>query len=262
MRKLVLSFCVLFSLTSLAQNSTKGKVVDSENNKPLVGATVIVTNSYNGTYTDGEGKFRLSKIQDNKANLVVSYIGYKTDTITVDLFKVDEIVIYLEQLSYQTDEVIVSGTRVSAGVPSTQTTVDKEEIAKNNLGQDLPYLIQQTPSVVTTSDAGTGIGYTGIRIRGSDASRINVTINGVPLNDPESHGVFWVNMPDFSSSLNSVQVQRGIGTSTNGAGAFGATINLETNTVSPKAYGEISNSIGFLENGSNGESMEYNSRKQ
>src|SRR5678810_680937 len=113
-----------------------------------------------------------------------------------------------------------------------------------NLGQDLPFILNQTPSVVVNSDAGNGVGYTGIRIRGSDASRINVTLNGIPYNDAESQGTFFVDLPDISSSLNSIQVQRGVGTSSNGAGAFGATINLSTNEVNTNAYGEINNSYG------------------
>jgi iron complex outermembrane receptor protein len=112
------------------------------------------------------------------------------------------------------------------------------------LGQDLPYLLSFTPSVVSTSDAGAGIGYTGFRVRGSDPTRINVTINGIPLNDSESHGVFWVNMPDFASSIENIQIQRGVGTSTNGAAAFGASINLQTIGLNTKAYAITNNSIG------------------
>lgn len=142
------------------------------------------------------------------------------------------------------EEVTVFSTRASEKTPMTHQTVSKKELTKRNLGQDLPILLNFTPSIVTTSDAGAGIGYTGMRIRGSDASRINVTINGIPLNDPESHGVFWVNMPDFSSSLNSVQIQRGVGTSSNGPGAFGATVNLQTNNVSIAPFFESNNSMG------------------
>lgn len=142
------------------------------------------------------------------------------------------------------EEVTVLSTRASEKTPMTHQTVAKEELEKRNLGQDLPILLNFTPSIVTTSDAGAGVGYTGMRIRGSDASRINVTINGIPLNDPESHGVFWVNMPDFSSSLNSVQIQRGVGTSSNGPGAFGATVNLQTNNVSVDPFFETNNSFG------------------
>ena len=122
--------------------------------------------------------------------------------------------------------------------------MDKEELASRNLGQDLPILLNYLPGVVTTSDAGAGIGYTGIRVRGSDATRVNVTINGIPYNDSESQGVYWVNMPDFASSVSSLQIQRGVGTSTNGSGAFGASINLLTDEVSQKAYAEMANTLG------------------
>ena len=119
-------------------------------------------------------------------------------------------------------EVNVNAIKASKNTPIAFTNVKKEEIQKSNLGQDLPTLISLTPSIVTTSDAGVGIGYSGFRIRGTDPSRINVTINGIPLNDSESQGVWWVNMPDFASSLDNIQIQRGVGTSTNGAAAFGA----------------------------------------
>lgn len=248
--------CVLF-----AQYEIDGKVYDKDDNQPLIGANVYIEGGFNAAYTDENGEFNLNRVQYSQVSVIVSYIGYKTDTVKIDLSKNGSIIFYLTAFSYQSDEVIVNSTRVAGNAPATKTNVSKEIIAKNNLGQDLPYLLQQTPSVVTTSDGGTGIGYTGVRIRGSDASRTNVTINGIPLNDPESHGVFWVNMPDFASSLNSVQIQRGIGTSTNGAGAFGATINLETKLLNPKAYGEISNSVGFLENNNEITNIQYNNRK-
>jgi iron complex outermembrane receptor protein len=128
--------------------------------------------------------------------------------------------------------------------PFAKTNLDKKEIGKQNLGQDLPFLLNQTPSVVINSDAGNGVGYTGIRIRGTDATRINVTLNGIPYNDAESQGTYFVDLPDFASSVNRIQIQRGVGTSTNGAGAFGATINFSTNEVIKKAYAEINNSYG------------------
>ncbi len=115
---------------------------------------------------------------------------------------------------------------------------------KLNLGQDIPFLLNQTPSVVINSDAGNGVGYTGIRIRGTDATRINVTLNGIPYNDAESQGTFFVDLPDFSSSVGSIQVQRGVGTSSNGAGAFGGSINFSTNEVNKDAYAEFNNSYG------------------
>ena len=142
------------------------------------------------------------------------------------------------------DEVLVQAIRVTKDFPITFSDLDKEEIAPRNLGQDIPILMNFLPAVVTTSDAGAGIGYTGIRVRGSDATRVNVTINGIPYNDAESQGTFWVNMPDFASSTESLQLQRGVGTSTNGAGAFGASLNLLTDAFSEDAYARISSSVG------------------
>ncbi|UNY99513.1 TonB-dependent receptor [Zhouia spongiae] len=142
------------------------------------------------------------------------------------------------------DEVLVSAVRVTSEVPVTFSNLNKKDIKKRNLGQDIPSLMNYLPSVVTTSDAGAGVGYTGIRVRGSDATRVNVTINGIPYNDAESQGTFWVNMPDFASSTENLQLQRGVGTSTNGAGAFGASLNVLTDAVSEDAYGELSNSYG------------------
>ena len=144
----------------------------------------------------------------------------------------------------QLDEILVSAIRVTSKTPVSFSNLSKKEIQTRNLGQDIPILMNYLPSVVTTSDAGNGVGYTGIRVRGSDATRVNVTINGIPYNDSESHGTYWVNMPDFASSLQSIQLQRGVGTSTNGAGAFGASLNLLTDSYSEKASGEISNSFG------------------
>ncbi len=140
--------------------------------------------------------------------------------------------------------VEVIAVRAGEKAPFAKTTVTKKEIEKNNLGQDLPFLLNQTPSVVVNSDAGAGVGYTGIRIRGTDASRINVTLNGIPYNDAESQGTYFVDLPDFSSSVNSIQIQRGVGTSSNGAGSFGASINLATNEINKKFYAELNNSYG------------------
>ncbi len=140
--------------------------------------------------------------------------------------------------------VEINAVRAADKAPFAKTNISKKEIEKNNLGQDLPFLLNQTPSVVVNSDAGTGVGYTGIRIRGTDATRINVTLNGIPYNDAESQGTFFVDLPDFSSSANSIQIQRGVGTSTNGSGAFGASINVSTNELNKKFYAQINNSGG------------------
>ena len=142
------------------------------------------------------------------------------------------------------DEVLVRAVRVDADSPITHSNLDKEDLEKRNLGQDIPMLLNYLPAVVSTSDAGAGVGYTYIRVRGSDASRVNVTLNGIPFNDSESQGTFWVNLPDFASSIENLQLQRGVGTSTNGSGAFGASLNLLTDAVSKEAGGEISNSFG------------------
>lgn len=141
-------------------------------------------------------------------------------------------------------EVQVVSTRATAKTPVAFTNVKKEQISKQNFGQDIPFLLSTTPSVLTTSDAGAGVGYTTIRVRGTDATRINVTANGIPMNDSESHAIFWVNTPDFASSLEDIQIQRGAGTSTNGSGAFGASINMRTQSISSKPYAEVSGSYG------------------
>ena len=142
------------------------------------------------------------------------------------------------------EEVSVAGLRASKDQPLSFSEITKGELKARNLGQDLPILLNFLPSVVTTSDAGGGIGYTGIRVRGSDATRVNVTINGIPYNDAESQGTFWVNLPDFASSVENIQLQRGVGTSTNGSSAFGASLNILTNTAAKVAYAQISNSVG------------------
>jgi len=142
------------------------------------------------------------------------------------------------------DEVLVKAVRVQPNAPITHSNLTKKDIRKRNLGQDIPVLLNYLPSVVSSSDAGTGIGYTYLRVRGSDATRVNVTINGIPYNDAESQGTFWVNLGDFASSVESLQLQRGVGTSTNGSGAFGASLNILTDGISENAGGEIANSFG------------------
>lgn len=148
------------------------------------------------------------------------------------------------QIKKTLNEVNVNALMAGKNTPVAFTNINNSEIERGNLGQDLPYIISLTPSIVTTSDAGAGIGYSGFRIRGSDPTRINVTINGIPLNDSESQGVWWVNMPDFSSSIENIQIQRGVGTSTNGAGAFGASVNLQTDGLNKDSYVTTNNTIG------------------
>lgn len=142
------------------------------------------------------------------------------------------------------NEVVVTATRVAKGTPVAYSELSKKELTRKNDGQGIPYLISQSPSVIMTSDAGTGIGYSGFRIRGTDANRINITVNGVPVNDSESHTVFWANMADFASSVDNIQIQRGAGTSTNGAASFGATVAMQTQKPDLKPYAEYAISAG------------------
>src|SRR5204863_6880088 len=148
---------------------------------------------------------------------------------------------------YNLSPVEVKAVRAGEHAPVTKTNISKKEIEKQNLAQDLPFLLNQTPSVVINADAGNGVGYTGIRIRGTDATRINVTLNGIPYNDAEGQGTFFVDLPDFASSVSSIQIQRGVGTSSNGAGAFGASINFRKNEINKEAYAEVNNSYGSFD---------------
>lgn len=229
---------------SIAQSVLRGKVIDAQNEDPLPGATVAISDPSLVTTTDIDGNFALALEKDGQYTLVVSYVGYNTTQVTVSLPQGAPLKIRLKEGVHVTEEVLVTATRASEKTPTTYSTVKKEDLEQNNLGQDIPYLLNLTPSVVVTSDAGAGVGYTGIRIRGSDNTRTNLTVNGIPINDSESSGAFWVNMPDLASSIQNIQIQRGVGSSTNGAGAFGASINIQTNTTNRDAYAEIDNSFG------------------
>ena len=235
----------LFLLASAllpAQSLTvSGKVVDSTQ-KPLVGATIIVKQLNKGTSTAIDGHFSL-KLPKGEYTADISYLGYQTKSIKIS-DNSENIMIVLIPEEAILDEVLVSSVRAKKGAPVTFSNITKAELEKRNLGQDIPILLNYLPSVITSSDAGAGIGYTYMRVRGSDASRINVTVNGIPYNDAESQGTFWVNMGDFASSTQSIQLQRGVGTSTNGSGAFGASLNILTDAVSENAGGEIANSFG------------------
>jgi iron complex outermembrane receptor protein len=145
---------------------------------------------------------------------------------------------------YQLNEVVVSAVQARKETPVAFQNLSAEQLNVNNTGQSLPYLLSGTPSLTLTSDGGNGVGYATFRIRGTDANRINFTVDGVPLNEAESHGVFWVNMPDFASSVDKLQIQRGAGTSTNGAAAFGATVLMQTRKPSLEPYAEVISSAG------------------
>ncbi|MCK4662929.1 MAG: TonB-dependent receptor [Bacteroidales bacterium] len=235
---LQLGFIIAYS-----QFQITGKVVDLNGN-PLPGTNIQVENTFRGTYCDIKGNFSISNLKKGTYFILISYMGYEKIREKINLENDLKVNFKLKKSDILTDEVIVSATRAGDKVPATYMNLQKKELEENNLGQDIPYIISLTPSLVTTSDAGTGIGYTNFRIRGTDANRINITINGIPLNDSESHGVWWVNMPDFTSSVDNVQIQRGVGTSTNGAAAFGATINFQTLTLNSKPYAKIGSTFG------------------
>ncbi len=238
----VLFISILTSAQVWAQKTISGKITDAADGKPLPGATIRAS-EIRGATSDKNGNFILKDIPENTMALNISYVGYQSVKLGVNN-DTELLEVKMNKSTYQADEVIISATRVNDKTGMAYTNVSAESIEKLNLGQDLPVLLNFTPSLVSTSDAGGGVGYTGIRIRGSDATRINVTVNGIPYNDAESQGVFWVNMPDFASSVSSIQVQRGVGTSTNGAGAFGASVNVSTNAFREEAYAELNNSFG------------------
>ena len=239
--KILVAFLIIASTANAQELFTiSGKVVDKQ--EPIPGASIVVKGTSKGTSSDVNGTFSL-KLERGNYILVISALSEPKE-VKINLTQNTSITIDLSDSFVKLDEVLVSAVRVKATSPVTHNNVSKQELAKRNLGQDIPILVNYLPSVVTTSDAGAGVGYTGIRVRGSDASRVNVTINGIPYNDAESQGTFWVNMPDFTSSVENLQLQRGVGTSTNGSGAFGASLNLLTDAVSEEAYGEISSAIG------------------
>ncbi len=234
---------VLFMLPAFAQQTITG-VVKNRKGEPLVGANVAIKETYRGTATNTNGEFKLSKLKPSNYNFVISYIGYKTLEDTIDIEKSDYLEFILEPSNILTDDVIIKATRAKLDDPVSFTNITNQEIKDNNFTQDIPYLLSRTPSIVSTSDGGTGVGYTYFRVRGTDLNRINITVNGIPVNDAESHGVWFVNMPDLMSSVNNIQIQRGVGTSTHGAASFGATLNLQTKTYHKDAYAEISSYAG------------------
>lgn len=241
MRRLITILLTIFSVAGVAQNRFTGKVMDNHD-QPVANAHVKVEGTAKGTYTSESGEFELNDLP-SEITLLITHVSF--DDLKLNLSAPYSFMsIRLSDFFVLADQVVVRATRADRETPVTYTNLTEEEIEAQNFGQDVPFLLEQVPSITITSDAGAGVGYTGIRIRGSDATRINVTINGIPLNDSESHGVYWVNLPDLASSTQSIQVQRGVGTSTNGAGAFGATLNLQTTGFKQEAFGEYSLSVG------------------
>lgn len=220
-----------------------GKISDNDG-EPLHGASVTIEKTFLGATSGPDGSYTFSGLHDGNYTLRFSFIGYETQTRETELKGKAVADIVMKPLSYMTGEVMINATRAGSKTPLAYSTIDRELLEKSNVSQDMPYLLSLTPSMVETSEAGTGIGYTGMRIRGTDANRINVTIDGIPLNDPESHTVFWVDLPDLASSVDNIQIQRGVGTSSNGAGAFGATVSIQTLNPSIEPSAEVSTSYG------------------
>ena len=243
MKKLFfLLFVQYVSVFAFAQHNLSGVITGD--GETLAGAGVVIENTFYGVAADSDGRFEFKNLKSGDYTLRVSFIGYETQRLTVTLDKTQEISVVLQPGIVITEEIIVSATRVNEKSPFAYSNISKNEIADRNMGYDIPYLLQLSPSFIATSDAGAGVGYTNFRIRGTDLNRINVTVNGIPLNDAESHGTWFVDQPDLASSLDNIQIQRGVGTSTNGAAAFGATINLQTNTLREDAYAEYSSALG------------------
>ena len=238
--KLFLLCSILWGWQSFSQNYTvEGQV--TENGKPLKDVSVYAKSTNYGTVTDENGDYQLSL---EKGNYTLVFANGNRREVRLKLMSNQTLDVDMAKAEESLDEVLVQAFRVDADSPITHSNFTKKDIESRNLGQDIPVLLNVLPSVVSTTDAGNGIGYTSIRVRGSDASRVNVTLNGIPFNDQESQGSFWVNLPDFASSTENIQLQRGVGTSTNGSGAFGASLNILTEAKDDEASAEISNSVG------------------
>jgi iron complex outermembrane receptor protein len=244
---------VLFTGTALlalaaapawAQGPVAGTITDARTGEALPGATIFLDGAAIGV-TNAAGVFNLAAVPAGSHELRITFLGYEPLAQQVQgQGASQQLNARLRPGGVLTGEALVTATRASDRTATVYTNLSKQDLNKRNFGQDLPYLLDQTPSVVVTSDAGAGVGYTDIRIRGTSSTGINTTINGVPLNDPESHGSFLVNLPDLASSINSIQVQRGVGTSQNGSAAFGASLNISTLDNRREAYAETQNSFG------------------
>lgn len=248
-------FCLFYTNPIDAQTPTGSRfaspvlfVGDSLTDAPLAGATVEIeplgSLQMHTVQTSPSGYYTFQHIKTGVYHIRVSNVGYHAYETEIPLNSDQPLRVKLERIDLFMQPIEVKALRAGDKTPFTKTDIDKGQIEKTNLGQDIPYLLDQTPSVVISSDAGNGVGYTDIFIRGTDDSRINMTLNGLPYNDPEEQQLFFVDIPDLASSTGSIQVERGVGTSSNGAGAFGATMNFSTNEFNDKAYGEASNSFG------------------
>lgn len=221
-------------------------VIEDRTGALIQAAQVSVLNTNVQVTSDTKGKFEFTQLpsSDSTYTILVEKPGFLPQSMTISANSVEEVKILLFSSMKTLEDVHVNTTRLSDFNTSQILIRRINPLERKNFGQDIPVLLEATPSLVTTSDAGAGVGYTGLRIRGVDATRINVTINGIPVNDPESHAVYWVNMPDLASSIENIQIQRGVGSSTNGAASFGASLNIKTQDISEKPFGSIDQSVG------------------
>ncbi len=230
---------------ALSQQRIHG-VIEDRTGAFIQAAQVSVLNTNILVNSDAKGRFEITQlaISDSSYTIIVEKPGFLQQAMTISAKSTLEVKVLLFSSMKTLEDVQVNTTRLT-DFNTSQILIRKiNPLERKNFGQDLPVLLEATPSLVTTSDAGAGVGYTGIRIRGVDATRINVTINGIPVNDPESHAVYWVNMPDLASSIENIQIQRGVGSSTNGAASFGASLNIKTQDISEKPFGSIDQSVG------------------
>ncbi len=245
MRKHLLLFLLaVIPATIFAQFNINGKVTAHKSGKPLPGAHVILENTRYSTVTDELGNYSIVNLKEGDYTVKVSYVGFETRKIELHISSDMEQDVSLSGAQIFGQEVIITAIRATDESPTTYTILNQTQIENRNMGKDLPYIFKTTPSLIVTSDAGAGVGYTGMRIRGTDLTGINVTLNGVPVNDAESHNVFFVDLPDLASSINDVQIQRGVGTSTNGASSFGASININTGENNTDPFAEINSAVG------------------
>ncbi|MDC0560545.1 TonB-dependent receptor [Bacteroidia bacterium] len=232
-------FLSMATLFSYGQKNYSAQVKNMQNFESIGSAFVQIADKENtySTYATPNGSINISNLIPGKYKITISHIGYRIYQDTVDLtINRSGKVFFLEPTMNYLDAAIISSVRAGDFTPTTFTNLKKEEITQLDQSKDFPFLLNMTPSTVISSDAGNGIGYTGIRVRGIDPTRVNVTVNGIPINDAESQGMYWVNMPDIASSTESVQIQRGVGTSTNGSAAFGASVNIRTADLAQKEF--------------------------
>ena len=229
----IIIFTVFIAQIAIAQITFSGQLKNAETSGPIESAFIRIKNSEKtySTYSTSNGSFIIENVTKGTYTLAISHIGYNTLVESIEVSTPGSELIFLEPDMEFLDAAIITTVRAKNSTPTTFTNIDKKEIQAMDQSKDFPFLLNTTPSTVISSDAGNGIGYTGIRIRGIDPTRVNVTVNGIPINDAESQGMYWVNMPDIASSTQSVQIQRGLGTSTNGAAAFGASVNIRTNDL-------------------------------